>query len=64
MIITHVKSKESKKQLLRMFFSIKLADRKMTIKKENISSSLIYDTVNLSKMAGKAEPFSRKISYI
>ena len=38
-----------------MYFSIKLADRKITIKKENISSSLIYDTVNLSKMAGKAE---------
>ena len=62
MIITHVRSKESKKQLLRMYFSIKLADRKMTIKKENISSSLIYNIVNFSKMAGKAEPFSGKIS--
>ena len=62
MIITHVRSKESKKQLLRMYFSIKLADRKMTIKKENISLSLIYNIVNLSKIAGKAEPFSGKIS--
>ena len=45
-----------------MYFSIKLADRKMTIKKENISSHLIYNIVNLSKMAGKTEPFSGKIS--
>ena len=61
MIITHVRSEESKKQLLRMYFSITLADRKMTVKKENIFSHLIYNIVNLSKMAGKAESFSGKI---
>ena len=30
----------------------------MSIKKEQISSYLVYNIVSLSKMAGKAEPFS------
>ena len=36
-----------------MYFSIKLADGKMSMKKEKISSYLIYNIISFSKMAGK-----------
>ena len=54
LIRKHVKKKESKKQ--RMCVSVKLADGKMSMKKENNSSYIIYNIFNLGKMAGK--PFS------
>ena len=54
LIRNHVKNKESKKQ--RMCVSVKLADGKMSMKKENNSSYIIYNIFNLGKMAGK--PFS------
>ena len=34
------------------------ADERISIKKEQISSYLVYSTVSLGKMAGKAETFS------
>ena len=33
-------------------------DKRTSTKKEEISSYIVYDTVSLGKMAGKAEPFS------
>ena len=54
LIRKHVKNKESKKQ--RMCVSVKLADGKMSMKKENNSSYIIYNIFNLGKMARK--PFS------
>ena len=54
LIRKHVKKKESKKQ--RICVSVKLADGKMSMKKENNSSYIIYNIFNLGKMAGK--PFS------
>ena len=33
-------------------------DKRISIKKEQISSYLVYIIVSLGKMAGKAEPFS------
>ena len=53
LIRKHVKNKESKKQ--RICVSVKLADGKMSMKKENNSSYIIY-IFNLGKMAGK--PFT------
>ena len=35
-------------------------DEKISIKKEQIFSYLVYNFVSLGKMAGKAEPFSRR----
>ena len=35
---------------------VKLADKRMSIKKENNSSYLIYNILSLSKLAGKTEP--------
>ena len=43
--------------------SVKLADRKMSMKKEKISSYLIYNIVTFSKMAAKADLFSGTISW-
>ena len=54
LIRKHVKNKELKKQ--RICVSVKLADGKMSMKKENNSSYIIYNIFNLGKMAGK--PFS------
>ena len=34
-----------------------LADRRISIKKEEISLYLVYNIVSLSKLAGKTEPF-------
>ena len=34
------------------------ADKRISIKKEQISSYLVYNIVSLGKMIGKAEPFS------
>ena len=56
LIRKHVKKKESKKQPFRICVSVKLADGKMSMKKENNSSYIIYNIFNLGKMAGK--PFS------
>ena len=33
-------------------------DERISIKKEQISSYLVYNVVSLGKMAGKTEPFS------
>ena len=38
LVITHVKSKESKKQLFLIYLLVKLANGRMSIKKEKISS--------------------------
>ena len=35
-----------------------LADERISIKQENISSYLVHNNVSLGKMAGKAKPFS------
>ena len=43
-------------------FSIKLADGRISIKKERVSSLLIYNIVSLSKMAGKTKSLSEKLS--
>ena len=60
LIKNHVKNKESKKQPFQICLSVKLADRKMSMEKENISSYLIYNILNFCKMAGK--PFFTKVS--
>ena len=52
--ITHVKIKESKKQLFRICLSVKLAYGRISIKKEKICSYLVY-IISLGKMAGKTE---------
>ena len=62
LITTHVKSKETKKQPLRIHLSIKLAIGKMPIEQKSIPSHLIYNIDSLSKMAWKTESFSEKIS--
>ena len=51
------KNSESKKQLYRIYLPVNLADRRMSKKKINFFSYLIYDIVTLSKMAGKTGPF-------
>ena len=38
LIMAHVKNKESRKQPFRICFPVKLADRKMSIKKEKLYS--------------------------
>ena len=58
LIITDVQSNESKKQLFRIYHPVKVAYRIMSVKKEKLSSYLIYNIISLSKMAGKTEPFS------
>ena len=40
-----------------MYLPVKLADGTKSIKKEKISSYLIYDNVSLNKMTEKTEPF-------
>ena len=37
------------------------ADGRISIKREQISSYLVYNIFSLGKMAGKAEPFSRRL---
>ena len=56
------KNKESKKQLFRLYLPVKLAEGKMSMKKEKNSSNIIYITISFSKIAGKRELFSGKIS--
>ena len=51
------KNKESKKQLFRIYLPVKLVDGKMSMKKEEISSYLIYNIISFSKMAGKRDFF-------
>ena len=58
LIITHVKNKESKKQPLRIGLPVKLADGRISIKKEEIFSYLVYNIVSLGKIPGKTEPSS------
>ena len=50
-------NKESKKQPFRICLSVKLADGRMSKKKEEISSCLVYNIVRLGKMARKTKPF-------
>ena len=38
-----------------------LADKRILIEKEQISSYIVYNIVSLSKMGGKAEPFSWRL---
>ena len=56
LITNHVKNKESKKQPFRICVPVKLADGKMSIKKEKNYSYLMHSIVSLGRMAGK--PFS------
>ena len=58
LIIAHVKNKESKKRPFWISLPVKLADRKMSVKKEKNCQCLNYNIVSLGKMAGKIEPFS------
>ena len=50
------------KQLFRICLPVKLADRRTSIKKEKVSSYIVYNFDSFSKMAGKTESFSGKIS--
>ena len=45
LIITHVKDKESKKKPFRICLPVKLVDERMLIKKEKVSSYLIYNII-------------------
>ena len=58
LIIAHVKNKESKKRPFWISLPVKLADRKMSVKKEKNCPCLNHNIVSLGKMAGKIEPFS------
>ena len=49
LIITDVQNKRSKKQLLQIYPPVKLANKKMSIKKEKNSPLLIYNIASLSK---------------
>ena len=60
LIINLLKNKESKKQLFRIYLPIKLAEGKISMKKEKNSSKLIYNIASFSKMAGKTDFFFRK----
>ena len=64
LIINPYKNKKSKKQPLWIYVTVKLDDGKMSAEKEKIYSYLIYNHDILSKMAGKTEPISGKISWI
>ena len=55
LIIAHVENKEWKKQLVRICLPVKLADKRMSIKKEKTSSNLIYSIVKLVRMVGKTK---------
>ena len=59
-IIFFKKNRESKKQLFRIYLPVKLTNRKISMKKEKISSYLIYNITSFSKIAGKIEFFFRK----
>ena len=61
LIITHVKNKESKKQPFRICLAVQLTDGRILIKKEDISSYLVYNIVILGKM-GEKTTFFKKIS--
>ena len=54
------KNKESKKQLFRLYLPVKLAQGKMSMKKEKNSSNIIYIIISFSKIAGKTELFFGK----
>ena len=63
-IISHVKNKESMKQPFRICLPVKLADGRISIKNEEISSYPVYNIVTLGQMAGKTEPFPwRQVEY-
>ena len=57
LIINLLKNKESKKQLFRIYLPIKLAEGKISMKKEKNSSKLIYNIASFIKMAGKTDFF-------
>ena len=63
LIITHVKNKESNKQPFRICLAVQLTDGRILIKKEDISSHLVYNIVILGKM-GEKTTFFKKISWI
>ena len=58
LVITHVKNKESKREPFQISLFVKLADGRISIKKEEISSYLVYNILSFGKMAGKTEPLS------
>ena len=58
-----IQKKESQKWSIRTYLPVKLADGRMSTEKEKLSSYLICNIVHLSKMAGKTEPISGKISW-
>ena len=63
LVIAHVKNEESKKRPFWINLPVKLADRKMSVKKEKNCPCLNYNIVSLGKMAGtrqnlETEPFS------
>ena len=60
LFIQHARNKETKKYPLRIYVPVKLADGKISMKKEKISLYLIYKIVSLSEMAGKTGSFLRK----
>ena len=51
LFIQHVRKKETKKYALRIYVPVKLADGKISMKREKISLCLIYSIVSLSEMA-------------
>ena len=57
LIITHVKYKESEKQPMRVYLPVKLADGRISIRKEETSSYLVYNIASLDKMARKQSLF-------
>ena len=63
LIPNHVWNKESKKKPFKIFLPVKLADGRMSMKKENYNIYIyIYNIFNLGEMAGK--PFSwRSVKY-
>ena len=52
LITNQVRNKESKKQPFQICFPLKLADRRMSMKKEKNYLHLIYNIFILSKIAG------------
>ena len=60
LIIIHVKNEESKKQPFRISLLVIICCWEI-VKKEEISSYLIYNLLSLGKMAEEAEPFSCRL---
>ena len=58
------KKNKSRRRQFRIYLPVKLADGEMSMKKENISSYLIYNIISLNKITGKTESFSENISLL